>query len=79
MSHQLSMLVQNNSSHTLLSYSVAHSWDGHNEIIRGNNLANGVTSSPSVEIISGYTQYDWRYVPDFKNQTSQKSQTRIRM
>ena len=59
MSHQLSMSVQNNSSYTLKTYSVSHSWDGNNENLNGQNLANGGASSPSVQITSGYTQYDW--------------------
>jgi hypothetical protein len=41
MSHQLSLQIQNDSSYTLKSYSVGHSWDGHNELLSGNNLANG--------------------------------------
>lgn len=59
MSHQLNMLVQNNSSYTLKSYSVCHSWDGHNEILNGANLANGGADSASIRITSGYTQFDW--------------------
>ena len=59
MSHQLSMRVQNNSSHTLVSYSVSHSWDGHNENLPGTNLPNGGAYSAPVQITSGYTQYDW--------------------
>jgi len=59
MSHTLTMNVQNNSSYTLRSYTVAHSWDGHNEILRGDNLSNGGTNSPSIQITSGYVQYDW--------------------
>jgi len=59
MSHQLSFQIQNDSSHTLKSYSVAHSWDGNNELLNGNNLANGGAKSHSIQITSGYTQYDW--------------------
>jgi hypothetical protein len=59
MSHQLSLQVKNDSSYTLLTYSVAHSWDGHNELLKGTNLANGGTLSPSIQITSGYTQFDW--------------------
>jgi len=59
MSHQLSMRIQNSSSYTLKSYSVVHSWDGHNENLKGNNLANENAQSPSVQITSGYTQFDW--------------------
>jgi|GEM_PF-2841675 len=59
MSHQLSMVVQNNSSYTLKTYSVVHSWNEHSNILTGNNLPNGGTDSPSIQITSGYTQYDW--------------------
>ena len=59
MSHQLTLQVQNNSNHTLKSYSVIHSWDGHHELLNGSNLSNGGIKSPSIEITSGYTQFDW--------------------
>ena len=59
MSHQLNMYVQNNSNYTLNSYSVVHSWNGHNTILKGENLKNGGTISHSAQITSGYTQFDW--------------------
>jgi hypothetical protein len=59
MSRTLSMLVQNNSSYTLTSYSISHSWDGNNENLTGSNLANNGTKSAPINITSGYTQYDW--------------------
>lgn len=59
MSHELSMLVRNNSSYTLRTYSVSHSWNGHNENLHGANLGNKGAESASIQITSGYTQYDW--------------------
>lgn len=58
MSHTLALSVKNSSSHTLKSYSICHSWNGHNTICKGDNLAKDQQSA-SVEMTSGYTQYDW--------------------
>ncbi len=58
MSHVLQMQVQNNSSLTLTWFSIAHSWDGHNELLTGGPLAPGAYSN-LIPITSGYTQFDW--------------------
>jgi hypothetical protein len=58
MSHELAMSVKNSSSYTLRKYSVTHSWNDHNENLSGDNLGKG-SQSASIQITSGYTQYDW--------------------
>ncbi|WP_064966608.1 hypothetical protein [Tenacibaculum ovolyticum] len=59
MSHTLDMYVRNKSSYTIRSYSVSHSWDGHNENLNGRNLPNGGGESHKIKITSGYSNYDW--------------------
>ncbi len=58
MSRTLKLSIENKSSHTILNYSVAHSWNEHQHLLSGTNLPVGATSH-SIEITSGYTQYDW--------------------
>ena len=58
MSRKLKLSVKNLSSHTVRSFSVCHTWDGHGTVCKGTMLAND-QESPSVEMTSGSIKYDW--------------------
>lgn len=58
MARTLKLSVKNAAGHTITAYSVCHSWDGHSTICQGTNLADGA-ESVSVEMTSGYVNYDW--------------------
>lgn len=58
MSRKLKLSVKNLSSHTVRSFSVCHTWDGHGTVCQGTMLAND-QESPSVEMTSGSIKYDW--------------------
>ena len=58
MSRKLDFSVVNDSGHNLTSYTIVHSWNGKSHVLTGADLANNEISA-SIEITSGYTQYDW--------------------
>ena len=58
MSRELRFKAVNKSGYDLINFTVTHSWNGKTHLLSGTNLPNNAVSD-SVEITSGYTQYDW--------------------
>jgi hypothetical protein len=60
MSHSLKIYAYNETGHTITSFSITHSWDGHTKTLTGTDLASGQWFPASVEDKTGYgPQRDW--------------------
>ena len=59
MSHKLKLYAYNNTTHTLKTFSIAHSWNDNSESLDGSNLPTKQRST-SIEITTGYgPEEDW--------------------
>ncbi len=59
MSHKLAMYAYNNTSHTINSFNITHSWDDNTDTLEGKNLKSKGESA-SKEVTTGYgPERDW--------------------